>query len=65
MKADVIIDQETQKVKLILDGKSGIVGPNLTADDAESVVKLIEQASQEAGREMFRQWLISFQLTVR
>ncbi|MCL2117334.1 MAG: hypothetical protein FWH27_02790 [Planctomycetaceae bacterium] len=35
MKADIIVDQETQKVKLILDWKAGIVGPNLTADDAE------------------------------
>jgi len=37
MKADVIIDYETQKVKLILDWKPGIVGQNLTADEAEDV----------------------------
>jgi len=61
MKADVIIDQETQKVKLILDWKLGIVGPNLTADDAENVVKLIEEASRKASREAFRQWLMQFE----
>ena len=31
MKADIIIDHETQKVKLILDWKSGNVGQKLTA----------------------------------
>ncbi|MCL2117465.1 MAG: hypothetical protein FWH27_03455 [Planctomycetaceae bacterium] len=53
MKVDIIIDQDMQKVKLILDGKAGIVGPNLTADDAENVVKLIEQASRKANCEAF------------
>ena len=33
MKVNVIIDQEMQKVKIILDGSAGIVGQNLTADD--------------------------------
>ena len=61
MKAEVIIDQETQKVKLILDWKSGIVGPNLTVDDAENVVKLIEEASRKASCEAFRQWLMQFE----
>ena len=53
MKANVIIDQEMQKVKLILDWKSGIVGQNLTIDEAEDVVKLIDQALREASREVF------------
>ena len=56
-----MIDQETQKVKLILDGKAGIVGSNLTADDAESAVKLTEQASRKANCEAFRQWLMQFE----
>ena len=63
MKADVIIEQETQKVKLILDGKAGIVGQNLTADDAENVVKLIENASRKAGREAFWQWLMQVRVS--
>jgi len=61
MKAEIIIDQETQKVKLILDWKAGIVGEHLTADEAEGVVKLIEEASREASREVFRQWLMQFE----
>ena len=36
MKADVIIEQEMQKVKLFLDWKAGKIGKNLTADDAEN-----------------------------
>jgi len=45
MKTDIIIDRETQKVKLIFDWKAGIVGQNLTADEAEDVVKLIEETA--------------------
>ena len=48
MKTDIMIDQETQKVKVILDWKTEIVGQKLTADEAEDVAKLIEQASREA-----------------
>ena len=40
MKAEIIIGQETQKVKLILDWKVGIVGQNLTADKSEDVTRL-------------------------
>jgi len=61
MKADIIIDQESQKVKLILDWKAGIVGQNLTADGAEDVVKLVGEAAQKASREAFRQWLMQFE----
>ena len=61
MKADVIIDQETQKVKLILDWNAGTIGKNLTADDAENVVQLIEEASRKASCEAFRQWLMQFE----
>ena len=57
MKADVIIDQETQKVKLIFDGKAGKVGRQLTADKAENVVKLVEQKVHEASCEVFKAWL--------
>ena len=32
-----MIDQETQKVKLILDGKAGSIGEKLTADVASNV----------------------------
>ena len=42
MKADVIIDQETQKVKLIFDWSAGKIGERWTVDEAENVVKLIE-----------------------
>ena len=61
MKADIIIDQDMQKVKLILDWKAGIVGQHLTADEAEEVVKLIEQASRAASREGYgrRQGVVS------
>jgi hypothetical protein len=58
MKADVIIDQETQKVKLIFDWAAGKIGEHLTADEAENVVKLIEAASQNANREAFKAWLM-------
>ena len=61
MKADIIIDHETQKVKLILDWKAGNIGQKLTADEAEDVVKHIEAASREASREAFRQWLMQFE----
>ena len=61
MKADIIIDHESQKVKLILDWKAGNIGEQLTADEAEEEVKLIEQASREANREAFRQWLMQFE----
>ena len=61
MKADIIIDQETQKIKLIFDWKSGKIGERLTADEAENVVKLIEEASQNAGREVFKAWLMQFE----
>ena len=61
MKADVIIDQETQKVKLIFDWAAGKIGERLTADEAEKVVKLIEEASQNAGREVFKAWLTQFE----
>jgi len=61
MKADIIIDQETQKVKLIFDWAAGKVGQQLTADEAENVVQLIEAASQNAGREAFKAWLMQFE----
>ena len=61
MKADIIIDHETQKVKFILDWKAGNIGQKLTADEAEDVVKLIEEAAREASREAFRQWLMQFE----
>ena len=57
MKTDIIIDQETQKVKLIFDWKAGKIGERLTAVEAENVVKFIEEASQNAGREVFKAWL--------
>ena len=38
MKADIIIDHETQNVKLILDWKAGSIGEKLTTDEAEDEV---------------------------
>jgi len=35
MKANMIIDQKSQKVKLILDWSSGKVGQHLAGDEAE------------------------------
>jgi hypothetical protein len=61
MKADIIIDQETQKVKLILDWKAGNIGEKLTADEAEEVAKLIEYVSRAANCEAFKQWLMQFE----
>jgi len=61
MKAKIIINQETQKVKLILDWKAGNIGEKLTASEAEDVVKLIEVASREASREAFKAWLMQFE----
>ena len=58
MKADMIIDQKSQKVKLVLDWSGGTIGQHLTVDESKNVVKLIEQATQEAGREAFQAWLI-------
>jgi len=49
MKADIIIDQETQKVKLILDGKAGKVGQQLTADEAENVVRASSKRHRKAA----------------
>jgi len=61
MKADIIIDHETLKVKLFLDWKAGNIGQNLTADEAEDVVKLIEEVARESSRATFRQWLMQFE----
>jgi hypothetical protein len=58
MKADVIIDQDTQKVKLIFDWAAGKIGERLTADEVEIVTKLVEQKLYEAGREVFKAWLM-------
>jgi len=58
MKAEISIDHETKNVKLLLNWKDGNVGKRLTADEAENVVKLIEDAVQTAGREAFREWLM-------
>jgi len=58
MKANIIIDQETQKVKLILDWKVGKIGEQLTADEVENITRLVEQAMQNAGREAFKAWLM-------
>ena len=61
MKTDIIIDHETQKVKLILDWKAGNIGQKLTDDEAEDVVKLIEEAAREASRKAFKAWLMQFE----
>jgi hypothetical protein len=61
MKADIIIDQDTQKVKLILDWKAGIVGQILTADEAEDVAKLVGEVAREVSREAFKAWLMQFE----
>jgi len=58
MKTDIIIDQDTQKVKLIFDWAAGKIGEHLTADEAENVVRLIEAACQNASREVFKRWLM-------
>ena len=60
MKANMIIDQESQKVKLILDWSVGTIGQHLTGDESEKVTQMIEQATQEAGREAFQAWLMQF-----
>ena len=41
MKTDIIIDQESQKVKNILDRMAGKTGKHLIADKTEIVTKLI------------------------
>ena len=48
MKTDMIIDQKTQKVKLILDWSAGKVGQHLTADEAEKVIRLIASDGVQA-----------------
>ena len=58
MKANMIIDQKSQQVKLILDWSVGTIGQHLTGDEAEKVTQMIEQATQEAGREAFQSWLM-------
>ena len=45
MKTDIIIDQEVQKVKLILDWAAGKIEEHLTGDETEKVTRLIEQAT--------------------
>ena len=37
------------------------IGERLTSDEAENVVRLIEEASQNAGREVFKAWLMQFE----
>jgi hypothetical protein len=61
MKAAILIDQETQKVNLILDWQAGNIGNHLTASEAENVTRLIESATQEAGCEAFQAWLMQFE----
>ena len=58
MKTNIIIDQESQKVKLILDWSGGTIGQHLTCDEAEKVTQMIEQATQQVGREAFQSWLM-------
>jgi hypothetical protein len=43
MKANVIVDQDAQKVKRILDCQTGKIGWHWAADAAENVTRLIEQ----------------------
>ena len=54
MKAEIIIDHETQKVKLILNSKTGNIREKLTVGEAEDVVKLIKQAARETSREVLK-----------
>jgi len=50
MKADIIIDKETQKVKLFWDWKAGNIGEKLTADEAENVTRLAPTQSKNSNR---------------
>jgi len=54
MKTGTIVEQPSQKVNLILDCQTEIVGKHLSADEAEKKLQLIKQATQEAEREAFR-----------
>ena len=61
MKAELSIDRETKSVKLLLNWKDGKIGKQLTADEAENVVSLLEDVSQAANREAFKEWLMQFE----
>jgi len=61
MKTEIIVEQHSPKVNLILDCQTGIVGKDLSADEAEKTTQLIKQATQEAGREAFKMWLLQFE----
>jgi hypothetical protein len=58
MKTEMIIDQDTQKVKLIFDWAAGKIGEHLTVAEAENITRLVEQAMQNASREVFKSWLM-------
>ena len=55
MKAGIIIDHQSPKVKFTLDWKNSERGQRLTTDEPENVTKLIEQAAQQASQETFKQ----------
>ena len=61
VKTTLTKNAKEQKMTLVVDWQNGRTGKHLSADEAENVIKLLEQRLQEAGREVFRQWLLQFE----
>ncbi len=55
------MNAKEQKLSLMVDLKNGRLGKTLSAAEAENVVLHLEEMFQEAGREVFKEWLLGFE----
>lgn len=55
------MNAQEQQLTLVIDLKNGRLGKPLTADEAEYVVRHLEEQLHEVGREAFKAWLLQFE----
>ena len=58
MITDIVNNTSEQKLSLVIDLKNGKMGQQLTADEAEQVVKHLQHTANDLCREAFKQWLL-------
>lgn len=61
MNTTLTMNAKEQKLSLMVDLKNGRLGKTLSAAEAENVVLHLEEMFQEAGREVFKEWLLGFE----
>lgn len=61
MKTTLTRNAKEQTLSLLIDCQNGRLGKRLTADEAEHVVRHLEEQLHEVGREAFKQWLLQFE----